>query len=114
MNLRILAAAAASLMLASCTFFHAFHEARMHDARIEQFTRDYVAGRISYQRYHELCNVVNNGWRFVKADSASASSTSSDSSSDTTTSNNKDDKKHADCKLPPPPPGTVPPPPPPR
>ena len=86
-----IAAAVAGLMLASCA---RFHEAQMHDqdARIARLTKDYVAGRISAQRYHDLCNVVSGGWRFAKSDAASGGSSTSDSSStasDTTPS--KDD-----------------------
>ncbi|MEO6785478.1 MAG: hypothetical protein ABI318_05030 [Chthoniobacteraceae bacterium] len=109
----ILAAAFVSVMLASCA---AFREARMHDARIEQLTRDYVAGRISMQRYHDLCNVVNGGWRFVKADGASASSTTDDTSTSTTSKadNLAEEKKKGDIahENKAPPPGTPPSPPP--
>jgi hypothetical protein len=108
----ILAAAFGGMMLASCA---AIREARMHDARIEQLTRDYVAGRISMQRYQELCNVVNSGWRFVKGDGASGGSgTSSDSSTSTTSTaddiaeeKKKGDKEHLRNHCPPPPPGTA-------
>ena len=80
------AVVSACLALASCA---SFREAQMHDGRIEQLTRDFVAGRISAQRYHDLCNVVNNGWRFVKTDDASGGS----SAFETPPSTDSDDKE---------------------
>ncbi len=99
---RLICAGLAILMLVACF-------GRYADP-IEQYTREYVAGRISAQRYHDLCRALNAGQPYPPP--RPASSTSSESTSSETSDSSKDDKKHGRNPHPPPPPGTAPPPPP--
>lgn len=115
-----LAAAAAALLLAACA-------RESHDGTIARYTRAYVSGHITFQRYRELCVALNGERTYPSRGSVGTDNSSSDtnnSSSDTTEQDNrhekeKRDKQHADThhpKPPPPPAGTVAPqpPPPPR
>ena len=116
-----LAAAAAALLLAACA-------RESHDEIIARYTRAYVSGHITFQRYRELCVALNGEPTYPprgsKSTDNSSSSDTSSSGSDTTEQDNRHeketrDKAHADSHHPippPPPPGIVAPqpPPPPR
>ncbi len=117
-----LAAAAVALLLAACA-------RESHDEIIARYTRAYVSGHITFQRYRELCVALNGERTYPpggskSTENTSSSSDTSSSGSDTTEQDNRHeketrDKAHADSHHPippPPPPGIVAPqpPPPPR
>jgi hypothetical protein len=101
-NRRFFAAALIGLLIASC--------AHRPDTRIADLTREYVAGRISYRRYHDLCYAISaeNLPHYPYGGTSSSDSSSSDSSSDNTERDNRHeketrDKAHADTYHPAPP-----------
>ena len=90
MNRRFPAAALVGLLVASC--------ARPPDTRVADLTREYVAGRISYRRYHDLCHAIH-AERHLDYPPARITGSDSSSASDTTTNDDKNDKKKNEkCK----------------
>ena len=89
-NRRCFAAALSGLLVASC--------AQAPDTRVADLTRDYLAGRINYRHYHDLCYVV---YAERHMDYPPARTTTSDTSSASDTTGNddtNDKKKNEKCK----------------